>query len=119
MIGAAVTDGPAKSQARKVSALGLDQWLSPVVLTSELGPRAGKPSTEAFKLIEVRHSLSGAECVYVGDNPAKDFKGPKNLGWRTVRIRRPGGLHLAIPSGRDVDAEIEDLHQLNDALQSP
>lgn len=117
-IGAAVTDGPAASQGRKVRALGLDRWLSPVVLTAELGPHSGKPSPDAFRLIESRHAVSGSECVYVGDNPVKDFIGPRGLGWRTVRIRRTGGLHVDVPSGGDVDFEIEDLLQLTPALQS-
>ena len=31
---------------------------------------------------------------FLADNPAKDFQAPDALGWRTLRIRRPGGLHF-------------------------
>jgi FMN phosphatase YigB (HAD superfamily) len=29
----------------------------------------------------------------VGDNPEKDFLGPRALGWTTVMIRREGGVY--------------------------
>ena len=51
-------------------------------------------------------------CAYVADNPVKDFAGPKGLGWTTVRVRRPQGLHQRVPSGEDVDHEVPDLTTL-------
>jgi hypothetical protein len=33
-----------------------------------------------------------------------------------VRVRRAGGLHAAAASGDDVDAEITDFAELNEAL---
>jgi hypothetical protein len=41
---------------------------------------------------------------------------PRCLGWRTVRVRRPGSLHAEVPSGDDVDAEITSLADLDAAL---
>jgi putative hydrolase of the HAD superfamily len=105
----ALTDGPVESQSRKVTALGLPRWIHPIVLTGALGPGRGKPSPHGFSLIEQAHGLSGAACLYVADNPAKDFGGPKALGWRTLRVRRDGGLHAAVPSGSDVDFETGDI----------
>jgi putative hydrolase of the HAD superfamily len=57
--------------------------------------------------------------VYVADNPIKDFAGPRRLGWRTVRIRRPGGLHADLPSGDDVEQEIASLDELSERLEVP
>lgn len=113
---AVITDGPRASQSRKVSALKLQQWASPIVLTDDLGPEAMKPSPKAFELVQQHHGLDGPACAYVGDNPRKDFVSPRVLGWRTIRIRRPLGLHVDVPSGDDVDQEIEDLTQLLSAL---
>ena len=52
----------------------------------------------------------------MADNPAKDFAGPRSLGWHTVRLRRADGLHAAAPSGPDVDREIVTLDELDEAL---
>lgn len=106
---AIVSDGPLESQRAKVRALGVDQMTHVVVLTAELGPTHAKPSHTAFALVEEGTGIDATGCVYVGDNPAKDFRGPKERGWRTVRIRRRGGLHEAAPSGTDVDVELTEL----------
>jgi len=111
---ACVSDGPAPSQGAKASALGLDRWLDPIVLTDELGPGFGKPHKRGFEIVE-RTAPVGV-CVYVADNPHKDFAGPKELGWRTLRIRRPGGLHFEAESGSDVDGERPDLAGLAEEL---
>jgi len=113
---AVITDGPRASQSRKVAALELRRWASPIVLTDELGPQAMKPSPVSFEFVQRHYGLDGTGCAYVGDNPRKDFVSPRALGWRTIRIRRPLGLHSDVPSDQDVDQEIEDLTQLMSAL---
>lgn len=90
---AVVSDGPVVSQSRKVDALGLGSIAAPIVLTEVLGSRFCKPHPRAFELV--------AQCqpadiyLYVADNPLKDFAAPKQLGWITIRVRRPGGLYYA------------------------
>ena len=114
---AAVTDGPLASQKAKAKALGLDRWLDPIVFTEEHGPDWGKPSPRAFALIQEQAGVSGSACLYVADNPKKDFGGPAKLGWHTVRIRRPKSLHQDVPSGDDVEVEISDLGALVELLK--
>jgi putative hydrolase of the HAD superfamily len=115
---AAITDGPLSSQQAKARALGLDRWTSTVIFTASLGPGKGKPDPAAFELVQETLGVSGKSCVYVADNPAKDFVGPKALGWRTVRVRRRLSLHADVESGDDVDHEISTLEQL-DAVLAP
>lgn len=107
-----VTGGPPASQHNKVEALGLTAWVSGVVYSGELGPGLDKPHPRAFERVEEGAHISGSRCVYVADNPEKDFKGPKSLKWRTVRVRRPCGLHYDKPSGPDVDEELASLTPL-------
>jgi putative hydrolase of the HAD superfamily len=113
---AVVTDGPLASQHAKATALGLERWAELVVFTDELGPDWFKPSVQAFALVEERLEVAGGDYVYVADNPAKDFAGPKQLGWRTVRVRRPLGLHAALDAddatASTIDAEWPDLEPL-------
>jgi putative hydrolase of the HAD superfamily len=111
-----VTDGPSVSQRAKIAALELSAYVDRAVVTSELGPDAGKPDPRAFALLQGEAGCTGAECCYVADNPAKDFGGPRSLGWRTVRLRRVDALHAAAPSGPDVDCEIVTLDELDEAL---
>ncbi len=107
-----VTDGPLESQRAKALAVGAPRWSSAVIYTAELGPGFGKPHPRAFEMHQVAAGREGAACVYVADNPSKDFAGPKSLGWATVRIRRPGSLHAALPSGDLADLEIATLDEL-------
>jgi putative hydrolase of the HAD superfamily len=107
-----VTDGPAVSQRAKARALGLQRWHPELIITAELGPELGKPHPRAFELIEERTCCSGAACTYVADNPAKDFLAPRQLGWRTIRVRRAEALHHDKASGSDVDVEVGDLSAL-------
>jgi putative hydrolase of the HAD superfamily len=111
---AILTDGPRESQAAKVTRLGLRSYTDVVVLTDEWGPEYGKPGVAGFAHIA---ELTGArELAYVADNPAKDFAGPAALGWATVRVRRPAGLHAGAPDGVDVGRCVPDLWTVPDLL---
>jgi putative hydrolase of the HAD superfamily len=111
---AILTDGPRESQAAKVTTLGLRSYADIVVLTDEWGPDYHKPGVAGFARIA---ELTGArEFAYVADNPAKDFAGPAALGWATVRVRRPAGLHAGVPDGADVDRSVPDLWTVPDLL---
>jgi putative hydrolase of the HAD superfamily len=110
---AVVTDGPIDSQRAKVAALGLGPGLAAMVFTAELGDGLGKPHPRAFQMVEQRTGCVGPEYAYVADNPAKDFEGPRSLGWATVRVRRELAMHSAVDSGPDVDMEVLDLSELD------
>ncbi len=108
-----VTDGPAVSQHAKLRALGLESTADLIVVTDEHGPEWHKPRTTAFQHIQTCCDVDPSRCVYIADNPAKDFAGPKSLGWATVRIARPLGLHAAAPSRQDeVDVTVTTLRAL-------
>ena len=93
---AIISDGPVLSQTRKCEALGLASIAEPLVLTDILGDGFRKPHKAAFEY--VASCVEAKQFVYIADNPAKDFTAPKQLGWLTVRVRRPGGLHYDQPN---------------------
>ena len=112
---AVITDGPASSQSRKAEALGLSAFAAPIILTEVLGKGFHKPHPRAFELVSKR--CPATLYVYVADNPLKDFAAPKQLGWLTVRVRRPGGLHHAVQNAPAVpDHEMCDCSSLPDLL---
>jgi putative hydrolase of the HAD superfamily len=115
---ALISDGPLVSQGRKVEALGLAAWMSPIVLTARWGEAFCKPHRAAFDHVSRCRGPGSWRFVYVGDNPAKDFQAPRALGWDTVRIRRAGGLHAESPASGEAAAkwEIASLDELKTLL---
>jgi len=108
-----ITDGPASSQRAKLRALGLESMANLIVVTDEHGPGWHKPRLRAFQHIQTSFCVDPSHCVYVADNPAKDFTGPKSLGWATVRIARPLGLHAdALAEQTEVDVTVTTLTAL-------
>jgi putative hydrolase of the HAD superfamily len=82
-------------------------------------PPYGKPHPMAFELTAHRFGVEHVECVYVADNPAKDFVAPNALGWLSVQVRRSDGIYLdAITAdGGGPDHLIDSLDELDKLLQ--
>ncbi|WP_158252326.1 HAD family hydrolase [Cryobacterium sp. Y29] len=90
---ALITDGPQISQRAKILSLGLADLLNAIIVTDEHDSSWHKPGRSAFLSLEKKFGVSREQCVYIGDNPFKDFQAPLSLGWKAIRVRRPGGLH--------------------------
>lgn len=106
-----ISDGPIQSQRSKFRALGLLPWIECPIFTQETC--APKPAPAAFQLMAYTLNTPYHNCLYIGDNPKKDFAGAKEIGMTTVRIRRPESLHFEVNSENDVDWEIQSLDELN------
>ena len=119
---AIITDGPRKSQQRKLEALPLGPHrIDRAILTDAWGRDYWKPHPRAFQEIAIGWGLSSGELVYVGDNPAKDFLAPRRLGWRTIRVRSSGQEHFGEenPSAEHAaDVEVEDFSGLARELRA-
>lgn len=88
-----ITDGRPEGQRNKLEALGLN--VDDVIITDELGGiQFRKPCDIAFRIMMTRWRMNPADIVYVGDNPAKDFQGPQQLGMKSIYIKNPNGVHL-------------------------
>lgn len=93
-----VSDGYASVQRAKFKALGLEPHFDAVVFSDELGREHWKPSPRPFEVVTELLGVAPANCVYVADNPTKDFIGARSIGMATVRLRRPEGVYaLAEP----------------------
>ncbi|MDA2910952.1 HAD-IA family hydrolase [Nitrospiraceae bacterium AH_259_D15_M11_P09] len=88
-----LSDGLLGVQRRKLSALHLVEYFDVVVLSDQFGREAWKPNPETFRRLLQILGLSGDECIYVGDNPLKDFVGAKQLGMFTMRVCHPEGIY--------------------------
>lgn len=110
-----ISDGPLVSQQQKVEALGLPGRIERIILTDAWGPAFWKPHPRAFEDIEKAFNWRESACVYIADNPAKDFVAPRKLGWRTARIRRIGGTFTDTlpPDGGEAEFEVASLSDVN------
>ena len=90
-----------------------------MVFTEQLGRDAWKPSTKGFQRMEELLHTPSRQCLYVGDNPAKDFVAPNRLGWRSIQLLLDGQIHSKNPPAPCGDAQLTvcSIDELISALQ--
>lgn len=87
-----ITDGRPEGQRNKLEALNLN--VDDVIITDELGgSQFRKPCDIAFRIMMLRWKLNPTDIVYVGDNPAKDFQAPRQLGMKSIYFKNLKGLY--------------------------
>ena len=85
---ALVSDGYLQTQKNKANALGIDVFFQKIYFTDQWGKDCWKPSTCAFLKVEENFNAYKDECIYISDNPKKDFIAPNQLGWDSIQIKR-------------------------------
>lgn len=113
-----ITDGPHETQLSKLRALNISDVFDHIIPTDQWGKEFWKPHPRAFQLIQTEFTAGPSECVYVGDNPTKDFHAPTVLGWCCIRISRPDGIWAETPtqSNHAVRATLTSLDTLPSLL---
>ena len=116
---ALVTDGFLPAQELKVDALGIKKYFECIVYTERLGREYWKPSPAGFEKVLEYYKMTGADCVYIGDNPAKDFIAPNKLGFMTVQLVTAVGVHKTGPADKEAQAKyvIDSIDQLPGLLK--
>lgn len=81
---AIITNGPTLHQHKKISQLGLKNWIDEkkVIVSEESGYE--KPEAEIFHLGQERFQVKPETCLYVGDNYINDVAGANSAGWRSL-----------------------------------
>lgn len=90
---ALISDGYLVAQQAKVEALGLASRIELIILTDQWGREFWKPHPRAYETVASHFNFDHRDCVYVADNPTKDFVAPDALGWTTVMVRRERAIH--------------------------
>jgi putative hydrolase of the HAD superfamily len=118
---ALISDGPWLTQENKLRALGLEACFHHVVFTAARGEDWSKPSPRAFLEVMGQSCVPAPACVYVADNPGKDFAAPNRLGWHTIQVRETIGLHIdaSSPPGGEPQAAVNSFAALGDLLLAP
>ncbi|MDK2903835.1 MAG: putative hydrolase of the superfamily [Clostridiales bacterium] len=86
-----ITDGLATVQWNKIRALDIEHYFDTIMVTDEYGESWAKPSELPYRFVTERLGMQPYQCLYIGDNPYKDFIAAKKMGWHTVRINRGCG----------------------------
>ncbi len=90
-----ITDGRPMGQRNKIEALGLANLVDDIIITDELGGiQFRKPCDIAFRIMLIRWRLNPADVIYVGDNVAKDFQAPQQLGMKSIWLKNQDGLYF-------------------------
>lgn len=116
---ALLTDGRSSSQRYKLQTLGIESAFEQILVTDEIDISCRKPSPRGFQVLLERLEVDPQLAAYVGDNPLKDFRGARQLGMGTVRVRRSCGRYSSLePVNEDYapDAEISTLFELPDLV---
>ena len=77
---AILTDGRSITQRLKIHSLGIERF--PLYISEEF--MSEKPEEHRFK--KIMQDFPAEKYIYIGDNPAKDFKAPNELGWLTIGL---------------------------------
>lgn len=80
------TEGRSVTQRNKISALGIADKISHVLISDEVGHRKIEP--EFFS--DILALGSHKNCVMIGDNPVKDFAIPNTHDWDTYMLMDRG-----------------------------
>ena len=111
-----VTDGYSETQRHKVRALGLEARFQRLVFTGDFPPELRKPSFFPFLYACARLGVPPSRCLYVGDNPLCDFKGPRQLGMRTVGVATGPFARLPVPEDCLPHLQVGSLRDLEGLL---
>jgi putative hydrolase of the HAD superfamily len=113
-----ITDGYLLTQQNKVEALRIENSFDTIIYSDLYGREHWKPSRLPYEQIMRSLGCSGKECVYIGDNPHKDFVTAKTLDWMTIQICRTDGEYANVKKDTEYEADIKisSLYELEKIL---
>lgn len=110
-----ITDGRSVSQRNKIKALGLVGFFDIEIISEEFGSE--KPDLRNYQAV-MDAFPDRKYFVYVGDNPAKDFIAPNQLGWDTYCLKNDGrNIHGQTFSGQDKNMPHHVINRIQEIIQ--
>ncbi|GHU72212.1 HAD superfamily hydrolase [Spirochaetia bacterium] len=113
---AMITDGYPEVQKYKIDKLGLTEYFECVYITDIYGIDKRKPSEYVFELFLRENNIAAEKCVYIGNDPQKDFLPAKKLGMHTVRIRQGSFKNMRLDDVNEAEETICSVTRLSDCL---
>ncbi len=72
----------------EIERLGLANYLDHIIFCRDVGWR--KPAKPVFRYALKKLAVDPVECIFIGDDPRWDLKGPRNVGIESILINRRG-----------------------------
>lgn len=114
-----ITDGCSKVQWNKIKGLEIENLVDKIIVTDDYGEEFWKPHEKSYLEMMKWFNIERNECIYVGDNPNKDFIGARRLGIKTIRIIREQGDHIItfLDKVYEADFKVKNLLELEEILE--
>ncbi|MBD5116773.1 MAG: HAD hydrolase-like protein [Ruminococcaceae bacterium] len=113
---AMITDGYVNVQKYKINKLSLNNYFDNIYFTDSYGIKNRKPSKYVFDIFLKETKLSPKECVYIGNDPRKDFLPARSVGMHTIRIRQGSFSEMTLNEEYEADYTIQNISQLINIL---
>ena len=112
---AVVTDGDPAMQRHKISTLGLDPFLTAIVVSDEIDRSQRKPSPEPLVAALKAVDCEPANAVMIGDRPGKDTLAARRAGVAAVRVLT--GEYSSVPDLPEAELVCENFVEAVAALK--
>lgn len=115
-----ITDGCSEVQWNKIKGLYIEELVDRIIVTDDFGREFWKPHEKSYLDMIKNFDIHKNECMYIGDNPNKDFIGARQIGIKTIRIIREKGDHIKtfLEKEYEADLNIYNLLELKDILSN-
>jgi putative hydrolase of the HAD superfamily len=113
-----ITDGDTKVQQAKVAALKIKDFFKCLIFSGEYGAGKSKPDPLPYKKALGALGIDGAEAVYIGDDPHKDFITAKKMHMLTVRLMKGRFKNVVLDQSHEAEYRIKDLNGIFSVLKN-
>lgn len=109
-----ITDGYKETQRNKLESLNINHYFNSIIVTDELGREFWKPHAKPYQLVKDELEVEFDEMIYIGDNLSKDFITAKQLGMKTIHIKRNEGVYKDLNFDQNYHAhqQVKTLEQI-------
>jgi len=112
-----LTDGYVKTQEYKIENLNLKPLFDDILITDSLGIENRKPSVKSYEVLLNKMDMNPSNCIYVGNDPNKDFIGAKKIGLKTIRINQGDYKNLKVTDDMDADFTVNHIFELPNLIK--
>lgn len=109
-----ITDGYKETQRNKLKILNISHYFDCIIVTDELGREYWKPHAKPYQQMRADLEVEFGEMIYIGDNLSKDFITAKQLGMKTIHIKRNEGVYKDLNFDQNYQAhqQVKTLEQI-------
>ncbi len=109
------TDGLEGMKLRRIHESKLERYFEKQIISGE-DTEELKPNKQPFAKICEGLDISPTNCIYIGDNPAVDVAGAKEIGMKTLLIRNSGCSFNSQQVGADYLLDRDRFNQIESVI---